>query len=147
MTSSHPTTVPCQWFVHLSNALDRRSAAKMARLFVGAVLACGRRIVTAWIRAGRLSGRFQSCYIAVAAAGKRAERIAARLLDEVVAPLPTGSGRLTLAIDDTPPRRCGPFVQAAGTHHNPTPGPAGSSHLYGHVFVVLALLVEHPAWV
>jgi len=146
MTSSHPTPTPCQWFVHLSNALDKRSAAKLARLFVGAVLACGRRTVTAWIRAGRLSGRFQSCYIAVAAAGKRAERIAARLLDEVVAPLLTGSGRLTLAIDDTPTRRCGPFVQAAGIHHNPTPGPAGSPHLYGHVFVVLALLVEHRSW-
>lgn len=31
-------------------------------------------------------------------------------------------------------------------HHNPTPGPAGSPYVYGHVFVVLALLVAHPAW-
>jgi DDE superfamily endonuclease len=31
-------------------------------------------------------------------------------------------------------------------HHNPTPGPAGSAYVYGHVFVVLALLVAHPAW-
>ncbi|MFO0959155.1 MAG: hypothetical protein U0800_17285 [Isosphaeraceae bacterium] len=39
-------------------------------MFLGAVLAWGRRI-TAWIRAARLSDRFPSCYVAVAAAGKR----------------------------------------------------------------------------
>lgn len=146
MTSSHPTPAPRQWFVHLSNALDRRSATKLALLFMGAVLARGRRTITTWIRAAGLGECYQSCYIAVAAAGKRARRIASRLLDEVVAPLTTGSERLTLAIDDTPTRRYGPFVQAAGIHHNPTPGPAGSPRVYGHVFVVLALLVEHPAW-
>jgi hypothetical protein len=37
-------------------------------------------------------------------------------------------------------------VQGAGVHHNPTPGPAGSPYVYGHVFVVLGLLVAHPAW-
>ena len=31
-------------------------------------------------------------------------------------------------------------------HHNPTPGPAGSPYVYGHVFVVLGLLVTHEAW-
>src|SRR6202007_2498969 len=31
-------------------------------------------------------------------------------------------------------------------HHNPTPGPAGALYVYGHVFVVLALLAIHPAW-
>jgi hypothetical protein len=143
MTSSHPTLVPCQWFVRLASVLDRRSAPRLALLLVGAVLAGGRRTVTTWIRAAGLSDRFRSCYIAVAAAGKRAERIGTRLLLDVVVPLAAGSGRLTLAIDDMPTRRYGPYVQAAGIHHNPTPGPAGSPHLYGHVFVVLALLIEH----
>jgi hypothetical protein len=36
-------------------------------------------------------------------------------------------------------------VQGAGIHHNPTPGPAGSPYVYGHVFVVLGLLVNHKA--
>ncbi len=146
MTSSHPTLVPRRWFVRLSGPLDRRSAPRQALLLLGAVLARGRRTVTTWIRAAGLSGRYQSCYLAVAAAGGKAGPIAARLLNEVVAPLATGSGRLTLAIDDTPTRRYGPHVQAAGVHHNPTPGPAGSPHVYGHVFVVLALLVEHRSW-
>lgn len=92
-------------------------------LFVGAVLAGGRRTVTAWIRAAGLSGRFRSCYIAVAAAGRRADSSAVRLLNGAGTPLTTGSGRLTSAIDDTPVRRYGPHVQAAGVHHDPTPRP------------------------
>lgn len=43
MTSSHPMPVPCQWFSRLSSALDRRSAPGPALLFLGAVLARGRR--------------------------------------------------------------------------------------------------------
>jgi hypothetical protein len=146
MTSSHPLPVSCQWFSRLASALDCRSAPRLARLFLGAVLARGRRTVTTWIRAGKLSDRFQSCYIAVAAAGKKADTIARRLLIEVVRPLLKGATRLTLALDDTPTKRYGPHVQGAGIHHNPTPGPAGSPYVYGHVFVVLALLVAHPAW-
>ncbi len=146
MTSSHPLPVPCQWFSWLATALDRRSAPRLALLFLGAVLARGRRTVTAWIRAAKLSGQYQSCYIAAAAAGKRADRIARRLLTEVVRPLLKGATRLTLALDDTPTQRYGPHVQGAGLHHNPTPGPAGSSYVYGHVFVVLGLLVTHKTW-
>jgi hypothetical protein len=146
MTSSHPTPAPCQWFSWLAAALDLRSTPRLARLFIGAVLARGRRTVTTWIRAAKLSDRYQSCYLALAAAGKRADRIARRLLTEVVRPLLADVTRLTLALDDTPTKRYGPQIQGAGIHHNPTPGPAGSPYVYGHVFVVLALLVAHPAW-
>jgi hypothetical protein len=72
MTSSHPLPAPCQWFSWLAATLDRRSTPRLALLFLGAVLARGRRTVTTWIRAAKLSGQYQSCYIAVAAAGKRA---------------------------------------------------------------------------
>ena len=84
MTSSHPTLAPCQGFSCLAAALDRRSAPRLALLFLGAVLARGRRTVATWIRAAELSGQYQPCYLAVAAAGKRADRIARRLLTEVV---------------------------------------------------------------
>src|SRR5262245_13226069 len=102
MTSSHPLPVPCQWFSWLSSSLDRRSAPRLALLFLGAVLARGRRTVTTWIRAAKLSGQYQPCYLAVAAAGRRADRIARRLLIEVIRPLLKGASRLTLALDDTP---------------------------------------------
>ena len=124
MTSSHPTPVPCQWFAWLATALDRRSAPRLAFLFFGAVIARGRRTVTSWIRAAKLGDQYQSCYLAVAAAGKRADHIAWRLFVEVVRPLLAGATRLTLALDDTPTKRYGPHVQGAGVHHNPTPGPA-----------------------
>ncbi len=42
-------------------------------------------------------------------------------------------GQLVFAIDDTPTNRYGPFIQGAGIHHNPTPGPAGEKFLYGHL--------------
>ncbi|XQW25205.1 transposase [Singulisphaera sp. PoT] len=145
MTSSHPTPAPCQWFAWLADVLDRRTAPRLALLLLGAVLARGRRTVTAWIRAAGLGDEFRSCYTAAAAAGKEADRIAARLLIAAVRPLLRGSTRLVLALDDTPTKRHGPHVQGAGVHHNPTPGPAGSPYVYGHVFVVLGLLATHPA--
>lgn len=146
MTSSHRTLAPCQWFARLASALDRRSAPRLALLFLGAVLARGRRTVTTWIRAAGLSRQFRPCYTAVAAAGRKAEAVAARLVLRVVGPLAAGADRLTLAVDDTPTKRYGPHVQGAGVHHNPTPGPAGAPYVYGHVFVVLGLLASHPAW-
>jgi hypothetical protein len=146
MTSSHPLPASCQWFARLAIALDRRSAPRLALLFLGAVLARGRRAVTSWIRAAGLSDLFRPCYTAVAAAGKKAEMIAASLVLVVVKPLVSGAERLTLALDDTPTPRYGPHVQGAGVHHNPTPGPAGAPYVYGHVFVVLGLLLAHKAW-
>jgi hypothetical protein len=146
MISSHLLPAPCQWFARLASALDRRSAPRLALLFLGAVLARGRRTVTTWIRAAGLSDQFRPCYTTVAAAGKKAGTIAADLVLAVVKPLLGGAKRLTIALDDTPTKRYGPHVQGAGVHHNPTPGPAGSPYVYGHVFVVLGLLVTHPSW-
>jgi hypothetical protein len=146
MPSSHLTPPPCHWFSALASALDPRSAPRLAWLFLGAILARGRRTVTSWIRAAGLSREFRPCYTTVSAAGKRANSIAARLAHEVVKPLVAGDDRLTFALDDTPTPRYGPHVQGAGVHHNPTPGPAGSPFVYGHVWVVLGLLAAHPAW-
>ena len=56
------------------------------------------------------------------------------------------AGRLVFALDDTPTKRYGPQVQGAGIHHNPTPGPAGSQYLYGHVWVVLSRVAHHARW-
>ena len=146
MTSSHTTASLCHWFSILAQVLDPRSAPRLARLLLGALLARGRGTVTSWIRAAGLSQEFRPCYTTVSAAGKRAASIAARLAHEVVKPLVAGSARLTFALDDTPTERYGRYVQGAGVHHNPCPGPAGSPFVYGHVWVVLGLLAAHPAW-
>jgi hypothetical protein len=146
MTSSHIAGRLCHWFSALASPLDARSAPRLACLFLGALLARGRRTVTSWIRAAGLSAEFRPCYTTVAAAGRRADSVAARLACEVVKPLVAGLNRLVLALDDTPTARYGPHVQGAGVHHNPTPGPAGGAFVYGHVWVVLGLLVAHPLW-
>ena len=146
MPSSHPLPPSCHWFSRLASALDPRSAPRFAWLLVGALLARGRRTVTSWIRAAGLSNEYRPCYTTVAAAGQRADLIAAHLAHEVVKPLVTDADRLTFAVDDTPTERYGPHVQGAGVHHNPTPGPAGGPYVYGHVGVVLGLLACHPAW-
>jgi hypothetical protein len=86
----------CQWFSYLAAALDRRSAARLALVFVGAVLARGRRTVTSWIRAAGLSAEYKPVYTTVAAAGKQSDSVAARLALAVVKPLVAGAGRLTL---------------------------------------------------
>jgi hypothetical protein len=146
MPSSHPLPPSCHWFPRLAAALDPRSAPRLAWLLVGAVLARGRRTVTSWIRAAGLSGEYRPCYTTVAAAGKRADFLAARLAHEVVKPLVAAADRLVFALDDTPTERSGRYVQGAGVHHNPCPGPANSPFVYGHVWVVLGLLAGHPAW-
>ncbi|HJZ53757.1 MAG TPA: transposase [Gemmataceae bacterium] len=146
MPSSHTTAPSCHWFSALAAVLDPRSDARLAVLFLGAVLARGRRTVTSWIRAAGLGHDFRPCYTTVAAAGKRADLVAARLAHAVVKPLVAGDDRLTFALDDTPTERYGPHVQGAGVHHNPTPGPAHRPFVYGHIWVVLGLLVAHPAW-
>lgn len=146
MTSSHTAPARCHWFSLLASALDPRSATRLAILFLGVILARGRRTVTSWIRAAGLSGEYRRCYTTVSAAGKRTDLVAARLAHRVVKPLLAGVGRLVFAIDDTPTERYGPCVQGAGVHHNPCPGPANSPFVYGHVWVVLGLLACHPAW-
>ena len=146
MTSSHLDSRSCQWFSRLAAALDRRSAPRLVLRFLGAVLARGRRTVTTWIRAAGLSGEFRPCYTTVAAAGKKADDVAARRALAAVKPMVAESRRLTLALDDTPTQRYGPHVQEVGVHPNPTPGPAGSPYVYGHVWVVLGLLATHKAW-
>ena len=93
-----------------------------------------------------MSREYRPCYTTVAAAGQRADSIAARLLHGAVKPLVADAERLTFALDDTPTERYGRKVQGAGVHHNPTPGPAGGPFVYGRVWVVLGLLAAHPAW-
>lgn len=91
-----------------------------------------------------MSSQYRRCYAAAAAVGRRTERVATCLLLELIKPLVAAMPRVVLGLDDTPTERYGPKVQGAGVHHNPTPGPAGSPFLYGHVWVVLGLLVTHP---
>jgi hypothetical protein len=135
-----------QWLPALAAALDPRSAPRLVRLCVGAILATGRRTVTAWVRAAGLTAEFRPAYTTLAAAGRRTDALAARVAHDLLKPRLAGADRLLLALDDTPTERYGPKVQGAGIHHNPTPGPAGAAFVYGHSWVVLGWLAHHPTW-
>jgi DDE superfamily endonuclease len=133
-------------FFALASTLDRRSAPLLTLLLLGALLARGRRTVTSWFRPVGITDNFRRAYNALGAAGRRCPQIATRLLCAVLKPLIrlVRGDRLLFAIDDTPSKRYGPCIQGAGIHHNPTPGPAGAKHCYGHIWVTLAWLAQHP---
>jgi hypothetical protein len=80
--------------------------------------------------------------------GRKSLPIAAVLLCILLRKIPGDApvAPLVFAIDDSPTKRYGPHVDGAGKHHNPTPGPAGSPFLYGHVWVCLARRVRHSLW-
>ena len=133
-------------FHQVGSLLDPRVARRLPALLLGLLFARGRRTATAWFRAADLAPQFRQAYHAISAVGRRAGSAAlsvflsafrARLLHE---------SRLVFALDDTPTARYGPHVQGAGIHRDPSPGPGGSTWLYGHVWVTLAWLGRHTRW-
>jgi hypothetical protein len=143
MALSHLPAVLSRAFDSFSSWLDRRTAARLPLLLVGILLACGRRTVTSWFRAAGITDEFRPAYHVVYAVGRRSRQLAVSTWLGVQ-PCLAGSRRLRVALDDTPTARYGPCVEGAGKHHNPTPGPAGEQFLYGHVWVSLAALADHP---
>jgi hypothetical protein len=131
-------------FFSFAHWLDKRTAARLPVLLTGILFARGCRTVTSWLRAGGIGEDFRQSYVTVCATGRAAGSMAITALD-VVKPL-VKDKRLLVGIDDTPTKRYGPWVEGAGIHHHPSPGPAGEKHLYGHVWVTLAALGQHPDW-
>ncbi len=142
MLLSHLPAFLATCFARLATALDPRSALRLPTLLVGLLGACGRRTCTAWFRAADIGDDFRRAYHVVGACGRRAEDVAVRLLP-TVDPL-LGGDRLRLVFDDTPTARWGPHIEGAGLHHHSNPGPAGERFVYGHVWVTLAALAQHP---
>jgi DDE superfamily endonuclease len=146
MSLSHLPAFVSACFAAGGSALDKRSAMRLPLLLLGALLAKGRRTVTAWFRAAGITDDFRCYYNTLWAVGRRGPFVAACLFCRVVKPLllMCSSDHLIFAIDDSPTKRYGPCIQGAGLHHNPTRGPAGEKFLYGHLWVTLAWLGQHP---
>jgi hypothetical protein len=133
------------WINRLAGWLDPRVDFQLLPLMAGLLFATGRRTVSSWLRAGRISKHYQDYYYFLSSLGRKVKALASEVLEiavEVIAP----QERIVLAIDDTPSKRYGPKVEGAGIHHNPTPGPAGAKFVYGHNWVTLAWVVRHPLW-
>lgn len=136
------------WIHLLSTGLDRRSRKYLPAVVLGMVLSSGRRTVSSWLRAAGVSDDWQDHYYFLQTLGRGAGHVATRLLFLAVKQIPVShvGPYVKLAIDDSPTKRYGPKVELAGIHHNPTPGPSGSEYLYGHVWVTISWLVDHPLW-
>jgi hypothetical protein len=134
-----------QWVDELAEALHARNRWRFSLLILGLVFAGGRRTVTSWLRAVGISTDFSDYYYFLQPVGRRIRPIAERLFVVLLRRLVHGP-RVLLAVDDTPTKRYGPKVQGAGIHHNPTPGPADHTFIYGHIWVTIALVLRHPLW-
>jgi hypothetical protein len=136
------------WISFLSQELDKRNRWRLGPMLMGALWATGRRTVARWITAANLSHDWQRYYAFLWTVGRKAEAISRQLLRLAVRIIPVEHlGQfIRLAIDDTPTARYGPHVVGAGVHRDPTPGPSGNKHLYGHIWVMLSWVVRHPNW-
>jgi hypothetical protein len=117
-------------------------------MILGMLLGSGRRTVCCWLRAAGVTDDWQDHYYFLQTLGRSATRVATALLHLAVKQIPFSQidKFIKLAIDDSPTKRYGPEVQLAGTLHNPKPGPSGSEFLYGHIWVTISWLVNHPKW-
>jgi hypothetical protein len=145
MASYHLPVEVSQWIGELAGPLHARLAQRLSPILVGCLFARGRRTVAAWFRAAVIGEDYRANYYFLGSLGRCVAWVARRLLRIIVRVVVPGD-RLVFALDDTPTKRYGPHVEGAGIHHNPTPGPAGQEFLYGHVWVTLALVVQHPLW-
>ena len=134
-----------QWSEWLAVGLHARNRWRLPVLLVGILFASGRRTVTTWLRAAGVSDDYQGYFYFLAAIGRKSESIATQLVALLLRTLSLPQ-RVLLVIDDSPTKRYGPKVEGADVHHNPTPGPADSPYLYGHVWVTISLALRHPKW-
>jgi SRSO17 transposase len=125
--------------------LHARNRWRLPVLLTGILFAGGRRTVTTWLRAAGVSDDYQDYYYFLGCVGRNSKSMASQLAGLVLRILPLPE-RLLLVIDDSPTKRYGPHVEGADVHHNPTPGPADQSFLYGHVWVTISLALRHPKW-
>jgi len=131
---------------HATALFDKRHADLVQPLFLGQLLAHGRRTATAWFRAAGITDDFHRAYTLLGTLGRSKVPTCAALLFRDLRRTIDPGPRWLLALDDTPTQRYGPCVEGAGLHHNPTPGPAHQRFLYGHIWVTTAWIVRHPQW-
>jgi len=145
MATWSPVAELAEWVTFLFVSVDARVRPRVLPLVVGALFAHGRRTVSRWLVAAGVGADFRRYYYALGSLGRKVDSVVPRVLALVLRVLPACE-RALLVVDDSLTKRYGPRVEGAGVHHNPTPGPAGARHAYGHSWVTLAWARRHPLW-
>jgi len=142
------------WVVALCSVLHQRSAWRLAVIFAGISLAKSRRTITSWFRAAGIQKRYKASYYFIGSIGRKTEIVATVLFEIMISLIHSKDDRVLMAIDDSPTKRYGPFVQGAGIHRNPTTTPDGAKpvvslsnpFIYGHLWVTISAVVRHKLW-
>jgi hypothetical protein len=131
----------------MANLLDGRVGFRLCIIMAGAMLAKSRRTASSWFRAAGVGNDWDRFYDGLISVGKNVANLVMPVVGAIVQRIVPGLGEyVTLAIDDSPTPRYGRHVEGANVHHNPTAGPADGPWMYGHNWVCLAMLVQHPLW-
>src|SRR5258708_18548153 len=138
-----PEIVVC--ITAMAGTLHARLDIRLLALLTGVLFARGKRTVASWLRGAGVQNDYKNHYYFLGSLGRKIKWVGMLLLAQVLKKVPTGE-RILLGLDDTPTKRYGPYVEGAGIHHNPTPGPADQKFLYGHVWVTVSLVVRHALW-
>ncbi len=134
------------WVASLCRVLHQRSAWRLAAIFVGIIFAKGRKTITGWIRAAGTVKQHKAFYYFIGSIGRKTEIVATILFEIMISLTHKKQQRVLMAIDDSPTKRYGPFVQGAGIHRNPTTTPDGAKFIYGHLWVTISVVVRHKLW-
>ena len=133
--------------LRMSRLLDARIAFRLPIVVAGMLLAMGRRTASRWFQGAGVKDDWDRFYELLASLGRGTSALMLPLVVRIVRGFDPGpDGRWKLALDDSPTQRYGRHVEGANVHHNPTPGPAHQTWLYGHNWVCLAFLLTHPLW-
>ena len=131
----------------MSRLLDARLGFRLPIVVAGMLLAMGRRTASRWFQCAGVKDDWDRFYELLASVGRGTSSLMLPLVVRIVRRFDPGpDGRWKLALDDSPTQRYGRHVEGANVHHNPTPGPAHQTWLYGHNWVCLAFLLTHPLW-
>lgn len=129
----------------MGSLLDARIAFRLPIIVAGAMLAGGRRTAASWFRAMGVGDDWDRFYECLQSMGRKAPTLMRPLAACIVSKFDPGEGGYwKIVVDDSPTPRFGRHIEAANVHRNPTPGPADGPWLYGHNWVCLAILANHP---
>ena len=141
------TFVPHVFIITIQNVLNKGLRFWFVEIFFSALTVCG--TVSSWILNSNEEKRYRKFYRYLQRLGRFDERIQNAYESWLIGALKDALQKenvVRLALDDSPIKRYGPKIEGAGRMHDPTNTVDKNATCYGHSWVALSLIVEHPKW-